>query len=168
MSRERGRVVILAYYFPPLAGIASERAFSLSHHLRDLGWDVVVVTARDGFYHRSPEAAEASVEVVKARSIEISRLVRQAYSVGRTSDGDREHGHAGGGRQGGPAGTGPGPRFPVPARRSDRVDPLRGGGGLEGAPAVAGAAGCVLDLGSLQRTPRRPADRAPYVVGLGS
>ena len=82
MSRERGRVVILAYYFPPLAGIASERAFSLSHHLRDLGWDVVVVTARDGFYHRSPEAAEASVEVVKTRSIEISRLVRQAYSAG--------------------------------------------------------------------------------------
>ena len=83
-----GRVVVLAYYFPPLTGIASERAFSLSHHLRDLGWDVVVVTAREGFYHRSPDAAKVSVEVLRTRSLEISRFVRRGYLAGRVMAAD--------------------------------------------------------------------------------
>jgi hypothetical protein len=79
-SRPRlGRVVFLAYYFPPLAGIASERAFSLSRHLKAIGWDVEVITPRDGFYHRVAEEGAFEVPVIRTGGFELSRVLRRAY-----------------------------------------------------------------------------------------
>jgi glycosyltransferase involved in cell wall biosynthesis len=83
MSR---RVVVLAYYYPPLAGIASDRAAALSRHLKPLGWEPTVVAPRSGFYHRAPERDEVDVQVVRTRSVELSRLLRAVYS-GKRRDG---------------------------------------------------------------------------------
>jgi hypothetical protein len=76
------RVVVLAYYFPPLAGIASERAAALSRHLVALGWDPVVITTRDGLYHRADSPADTNVPVVRTPSFELSRLLRAIYVRG--------------------------------------------------------------------------------------
>jgi len=74
-----GRVVFLAYYFPPLIGIASERAASLSRHLLGLGWEPTVITTRRGHYHRLATVDGFPFSVVRTPSLEISRLLRSAY-----------------------------------------------------------------------------------------
>lgn len=79
---------MLAYYFPPLAGIASDRAASLSMLLKLFGWEPVVVTSRNGFYYRATEGGSAQVIVQRTASIEISRAVRRAYLALRASGSD--------------------------------------------------------------------------------
>jgi Glycosyltransferase Family 4 len=74
-----GRVVFLAYYFPPLIGIASERAASLSRHLLGLGWEPTVITTRRGHYHRSSIVDEFAFPVIRTPSLELSRMLRRAY-----------------------------------------------------------------------------------------
>jgi hypothetical protein len=74
------RVLMLAYYFPPLAGVASERAVALARGLLNFGWEPTVVTAERGFYHRTSDEPDAGVPVVRTRSLELSRLVRGAYT----------------------------------------------------------------------------------------
>jgi glycosyltransferase involved in cell wall biosynthesis len=81
----RARVVFLAYYFPPLIGIASERAASLSRHLLNLGWEPTVITTRRGFYHRAAASGEFEFPVIRTPSLELSRLLRRAY-VGARHD----------------------------------------------------------------------------------
>ncbi len=75
-------VVFLAYYFPPLVGIASDRAQSLAENLQQLGWEPVVITVGDGHYHRVAESPVMPFPVVRTRSFEISRALRRAYSRG--------------------------------------------------------------------------------------
>jgi hypothetical protein len=43
-------IVLVAYYYPPLGGVGSQRALSFARHLPALGYDVVVVTPRRGAY----------------------------------------------------------------------------------------------------------------------
>lgn len=74
-----GVAVLLAYYFPPLAGIASDRAATLAAQLQPLGWEPVVITPRAGFYHRSGGEWAGSFEVIRTPSPEISRALRWGY-----------------------------------------------------------------------------------------
>jgi hypothetical protein len=73
-------VVVVAYYFPPVIGIASARAEALTRHLGDFGWEPVVVTVRDAHYHRA-DWGESEVAVVRTRSLELSRFFRRAYGL---------------------------------------------------------------------------------------
>ena len=74
-----GRIILLAYYFPPLIGAASERASALAKALPSLGWEPVVIAPRDGFYHRTSEP-EPDCDVVRTSSLELSRMLRAGYS----------------------------------------------------------------------------------------
>jgi hypothetical protein len=74
-----GVAVMLAYYFPPLAGVASDRAASLATLLPSVGWEPIVITAREGFYHRAGEDWNSAVHVERTRSLEVSRAARAAY-----------------------------------------------------------------------------------------
>ena len=76
-------VVLLNYYYPPLVGIASERAASMAGHLCELGWHPAVVTAANGFYHRADEASTPSYPVIRTRSFELSRAFRRAFALSR-------------------------------------------------------------------------------------
>lgn len=73
--------IVFAYYFPPLVGIASERAASLADELHGAGWDPLVITAREGFYHRSVEGRAHAYPVIRTPSIELSRLSRRAFTA---------------------------------------------------------------------------------------
>lgn len=72
--------VMLAYYFPPLAGIASDRAASLAALLPSVGWEPKVITSREGFYYRGDSDWTSPVDVERTRSLEISRGLRAGYS----------------------------------------------------------------------------------------
>ena len=73
---------MISYYFPPLAGIASERAAAHARHLPALGWEPVVIAARAGFFHLAADTARAPAHVVvRTRNPEISRLFRRGYSA---------------------------------------------------------------------------------------
>jgi glycosyltransferase involved in cell wall biosynthesis len=75
------RVITLSYHFPPLVGIASERAAARADSLRRLGWDVAVVTARDGHYHAVKQQQEHAFPVIRTPSLEISRVLRRIHGV---------------------------------------------------------------------------------------
>jgi glycosyltransferase involved in cell wall biosynthesis len=78
------KVLLLAYYYPPLGGIGSQRSQKFARYLPDYGWTPIVVTPRNGSYFIDPtlDDREASgVEVVRTPCIDLStalkRLVRR-------------------------------------------------------------------------------------------
>jgi hypothetical protein len=74
-------VVMLSYYYPPLVGIASERAAAFVRHLPEAGWDPIVIAPRRGFFHRVPVPEIAQNAVVRTRNPELSRLLRTGFAA---------------------------------------------------------------------------------------
>lgn len=74
-------IVLIAYYYPPLGGVGSQRALSFARHLPGLGFDVVVVTPRRGAYGLDPtlpgDDALRGVRVVRTGSFEPAVLARK-------------------------------------------------------------------------------------------
>jgi glycosyltransferase involved in cell wall biosynthesis len=67
------RVLIVAYYFPPLGGIGSLRVHGFACHLPDHGWEPTVLAPRDGAYFRDRELRFPEEKVIRTGSIELSR-----------------------------------------------------------------------------------------------
>src|SRR4051812_44615969 len=67
------RVLIVAYYFPPIAGIGSIRAASFAKHLPEFGWEPTVLAPEGTPHAQDPSLDVAEVHVVRARSLEFSR-----------------------------------------------------------------------------------------------
>jgi glycosyltransferase involved in cell wall biosynthesis len=74
-------IVLVAYYFPPLGGVGSQRALSFARHLPSLGFDVVVVTPRRGAYGLDPtlpaDGSMPGVRVVRTGSFEPAVIARR-------------------------------------------------------------------------------------------
>jgi glycosyltransferase involved in cell wall biosynthesis len=77
------RVLIVAYYFPPLGGIGSLRTASFAHHLEQYGWRATVLAPANGAYLRD-ETLSTDVDVIRTRSIELSRAGKQLLRAGGT------------------------------------------------------------------------------------
>jgi glycosyltransferase involved in cell wall biosynthesis len=77
------RVLIVAYYFPPLGGIGSVRTASFAHHLEHYGWKATVLAPANGAYFRD-ETLETHVDVIRTHSIELSRAGKQLLRAGGT------------------------------------------------------------------------------------
>ncbi|HUR85623.1 MAG TPA: glycosyltransferase [Solirubrobacteraceae bacterium] len=75
------RVLIVAYYFPPLGGVGSLRALGFARHLPEHGWETEVLAPRAGEYHRDSELRFAEERVVRTGSLELSRLGKRALRV---------------------------------------------------------------------------------------
>ena len=55
----RRRVLVLAYFFPPLGGAGVQRTLKFVRYLEPLGWDATVVTTRSRHYPaRDPSLLE--------------------------------------------------------------------------------------------------------------
>lgn len=67
------RVLIVAYYFPPLGGIGSLRAVRMASHLPDHGWEPTVLAPSRGTYFMDPALTVPEQRVVRTRSLELSR-----------------------------------------------------------------------------------------------
>jgi glycosyltransferase involved in cell wall biosynthesis len=74
-------IVLVAYYYPPLGGVGSQRALSFARHLPSCGYDVVVVTPERGAYGLDPslpaDGALPGVRVVRTGSFEPAVLARR-------------------------------------------------------------------------------------------
>jgi hypothetical protein len=87
-GRARRHVLLVAYYFPPLAGIASLRAMKLASYLPDYGWKVTVLAPSGAAAGRDDSLQFDEKDVVRARSLEISSLGKRVVGVSsRPSDG---------------------------------------------------------------------------------
>lgn len=89
------RVLILAYYFPPLGGVGSLRVTGFAQHLPELGWETRVVAPRDGAYYRDPELRFPEHLVVRTGSLELSRAGKRLL---RTDGDDVRAARVGGAR----------------------------------------------------------------------
>lgn len=82
-------IVLIAYYYPPLGGVGSQRALSFARHLPALGWEVVVVTPRRGAYGLDPtlpaDEALPGVRVVRTGSFEPAVLARRFLPASRSA-----------------------------------------------------------------------------------
>jgi glycosyltransferase involved in cell wall biosynthesis len=70
------RVLIVAYYYPPIAGIGSIRLASFARHLPEFGWEPTVLAPERTPHPEDPSIAFPREKVVRSRSIELSRLAR--------------------------------------------------------------------------------------------
>jgi glycosyltransferase involved in cell wall biosynthesis len=82
LTKPRRRVLIVAYYFPPLGGIGSVRVAGFAEHLPSYGWDPTVLAPRDGAFHRDPGLAFPEDRVVRSRSVELSRSGKRIMRTG--------------------------------------------------------------------------------------
>jgi glycosyltransferase involved in cell wall biosynthesis len=76
------RVLVVAYYFPPLGGVGSLRVAGFARHLPEHGWEPIVLAPRSGAYHRDPELGLPQCRIVRTRSLELSRLGKRALRAG--------------------------------------------------------------------------------------
>ncbi len=76
------RVLIVAYYFPPLGGIGSLRIARFAEHLPAYGWEPTVLTPRNGAYFRDDTLTFPEERVLRTASIELSRAGKQLLRAG--------------------------------------------------------------------------------------
>jgi hypothetical protein len=72
---------MIAYYFPPLGGIGSLRAAEFAKHLREFGWEPTVIAPREGSFYEDRESGFPEEHVIRARSIELSRMGKRALGI---------------------------------------------------------------------------------------
>lgn len=74
------RLLVVAYFFPPIGGGGCQRTLKLVRYLAPLGWTSTVVTARDpDYWILDPtllEEVPETTEVIRARGLTSHRLVR--------------------------------------------------------------------------------------------
>jgi glycosyltransferase involved in cell wall biosynthesis len=76
------RLLMVAYYFPPLGGIGSLRALKFATYLPELGWEVTVLAPRSGAYYRDPTLSFPEDRVIRTGSLELSRAGKAVLAPG--------------------------------------------------------------------------------------
>lgn len=75
----RRRVLVLAYFFPPLGGAGVQRTLKFIRYLEPLGWDATVVTTRSRHYPaRDPSLLEdvpTSTRIIRTRALPLASWV---------------------------------------------------------------------------------------------
>src|SRR5437868_12319387 len=83
------RVLVVAYYFPPIGGIGSIRMAGFVNELPTLGWEPTVIAPARTPHPVDPTLFVEARRVVRTHSIEPSRLKRVVPGAG---DGAAAHG----------------------------------------------------------------------------
>ncbi len=80
------RVLVLAYFFPPLGGGGCQRTLKLVRYLEPLGWRSTIVTTRDrDYWIQDPTLEEeipAGAEVVRVGGLTAGKIVRTFARAG--------------------------------------------------------------------------------------
>lgn len=76
------RVLLIAYYFPPLGGIGSLRVTGHATYLPEFGWESVVLAPRTGAYHRDDAVRFPEDRVIRTGSLELSRVGKRVLGTG--------------------------------------------------------------------------------------
>jgi len=70
------RVLIIAYYFPPMGGSGVQRPLGLAKYLADFGWKPVVITPEPGIYHTFDSSL---IDEVETHNIEVVRVQNGSF-----------------------------------------------------------------------------------------
>ncbi len=76
--RQRNKVLMVAYFFPPIGGSGALRPFKLAKYLPDFGWDPVVLTVKNPDWYYAQDA-ELLNELSSHVRIERSIMLRAAW-----------------------------------------------------------------------------------------
>jgi glycosyltransferase involved in cell wall biosynthesis len=76
------KVLIVAYYFPPLGGIGSVRMSGFARYLPEYGWSPIVLAPASAAYHVDPDMSFPEDQVLRSGSLEISRMGKQVLRTG--------------------------------------------------------------------------------------
>jgi glycosyltransferase involved in cell wall biosynthesis len=72
------RVLIVSYFFPPISNMGSHRVLRFVRHLREFGWEPVVLTGQQAGWSATDEhllqQVPADVEVVRVGSVDLTAL----------------------------------------------------------------------------------------------
>ncbi|MGH3260967.1 MAG: glycosyltransferase, partial [Trebonia sp.] len=80
------RVLIIAYYFPPIGGIGSIRMAGFASYLPQFGWEPTVLAPFSTPHHSDPSIRFADIRVVRARSIEPALMLRRRRGTESTAE----------------------------------------------------------------------------------
>src|SRR5436309_9579960 len=79
---DRRRVLVLAYYFPPVGGAGVQRTLKFVKYLSPLGWDATVISTRSRVYGAIDETLLAEVppstRVVRTPALPLPRYLASA------------------------------------------------------------------------------------------
>jgi glycosyltransferase involved in cell wall biosynthesis len=79
MNGDRRRVLVLAYYFPPVGGAGVQRTLKFVKYLEPLGWDATVISTRSRAYGVRDESllaeVPASTRVQRAAALPLARYL---------------------------------------------------------------------------------------------
>jgi glycosyltransferase involved in cell wall biosynthesis len=79
MEGDRRRVLVLAYYFPPVGGAGVQRTLKFVKYLASLGWDATVISTRSRAYGAQDESlvgeVPATARVVRTRALPLARYL---------------------------------------------------------------------------------------------
>lgn len=75
------RVLIVAYYFPPVGGIGSIRLARFASLLPEFGWDPTVLAPHSTPHVADPNLVFSEDQVVRSRSIELAQVGRAALGA---------------------------------------------------------------------------------------
>lgn len=82
MEADRRRVLVLAYYFPPVGGAGVQRTLKFVKYLAELGWDSTVVSTRSRAYGARDESlvdeVPASTRVLRTAALPLARYLGYA------------------------------------------------------------------------------------------
>lgn len=82
------KVLFIAYHYPPLGGVGSQRSQKFARYLVEDGWRAVVLTPEKGCYLLDPsldDGEHQGVEVVRTRNVDLSSIFKRAIPSQRTS-----------------------------------------------------------------------------------
>lgn len=68
------RVLMVAYYFPPLGGIGSIRAMKFARYLPEWGWNPTILAPAGSPQRRDDSLVFDETKVIRARAFEIGQL----------------------------------------------------------------------------------------------
>ncbi len=74
------KMLLTAYFFPPLGGPAVQRPAKLATYLTDLGWEIDVITVKDILYHSMDQKLLSEThcnKIYPTRSIDPMSLIKQ-------------------------------------------------------------------------------------------
>src|SRR3954470_15891554 len=84
------KVLVVAYYFPPIGGIGSIRLKRFAELLPQSGWQPTVLAPRDTPHPSDQQLSFPEEHVVRSRSIELSRIGRTALAARSTGNGSSD------------------------------------------------------------------------------
>ncbi|HWN99002.1 MAG TPA: glycosyltransferase family 4 protein [Blastocatellia bacterium] len=78
------KVLFIAYHYPPLGGVGSQRSQKFARYLLDNDWRSVVLTPEKGSYLFDPSLEDGSnlgIEVVRTKNVDLSSVFKVAVPV---------------------------------------------------------------------------------------